>query len=404
MTFNPKARVMRIMLITQDFPPKIGGIEVYSYQLANEWHKMGIEVIVLTVSQKKQLDLEQSFDSQLPYEVARISVSNPILLGHKIKQKLASLVQRYRVSHVFHSQWQTALPSLKLKKQGKIAQVSVAVHGRELLHNPYEYVPLIKSHYTSKRCKVFKKCDYIFSNSHFVANLVHQLPISEDTYSKTTVTGLGVNKEDFPEISKLEALQTIGIGSNFVDVPVILSITRIIHRKGADLVLEALARFSEKHPNEDFLFLIGGKGPFEKTLIKLTEKLNLQSKVTFIGPYQYDKLHQTFRASDIFVMPSRSDAMDVEGYGIVFLEAGICGLPSIGSNSGGIPDAVEHNNSGFLVEEGSIDELEDKLTYLILNKNVRDKMGVNAKERALDMTWKHVAERILNRMKEISNA
>jgi glycosyltransferase involved in cell wall biosynthesis len=95
--------------------------------------------------------------------------------------------------------------------------------------------------------------------------------------------------------------------------------------------------------------------------------------------------------------------MDVEGYGIVFLEAAICGLPSIGSNSGGIPDAIENNKSGFLVEEGNVDEISSKLEYLFLDKTGRETMGNYAKKRAKNMTWERMAEKIYAKIEEVVN-
>jgi phosphatidylinositol alpha-1,6-mannosyltransferase len=392
------------MLITQDFPPKIGGIEVYSYQLANEWKKQGKEVIVVTVSQKNQAEQEARFDKMLPYKVIRFDVANPILLGQKLKKNLASLINEHQVNCVFHSQWQTAKTSIALKIQGLLSHVFVAVHGRELLFNPYASVPFMAGYYSAKMRKVFNNCDQVFSNSRYVAALLNDLGLSVEPRAKTTVTGLGVNEQDFPLISKSEALSEVGIDASLINTPVILSITRIIHRKGADLVLHALAKFAEKHPDTPFFFIIGGEGPFEKVLKKLTKKLNLSDKVAFVGPYQYDQLYKVFRASDIFVMPSRSDVMDIEGYGIVFLEAAICGLPSIGSHSGGIPDAVEQDTCGYLIEEANVDELAEKIEYLIINKKARKTMGDNAKKRADEMTWERVADKIFNRMKEIINA
>jgi phosphatidylinositol alpha-1,6-mannosyltransferase len=391
------------MLITQDFPPKIGGIEVYSYQLANEWVKNGKEVIVVTVSQKKQVDEENVFDTTLPYKVIRLETSNPIFLTRKLKKWLPSLIDKYNIDCVFHSQWQTASTSIKLKNEGKLAKVFVAVHGRELLFNPYAKVPFFAGNYRAKMLNVFNNCDQVFSNSRYVAALLNNLPLKVKASSFTTVTGLGVNENDFPALTKAEALHEIGINNTLNEVPVVLSITRIIHRKGADLVLQALAKFADRHPNKPFLFIIGGEGPFEESLKKMTKKLNLSDKVMFIGPYQYNNLYKVFRAADIFVMPSRSDIMDVEGYGIVFLEAAICGLPSIGSNSGGIPDAIENNKSGFLVEEGNVDEISSKLEYLFLDKTGRETMGNYAKKRAKNMTWERMAEKIYAKIEEVVN-
>ena len=165
-----------------------------------------------------------------------------------------------------------------------------------------------------------------------------------------------------------------------------------------DSVLYALKEIVKE--NTDVVYLIGGSGPDANRLKKLRNKLGLQDYVTFLGRIPEEELPYYYSMADVFVMPAKNDPPDVEGFGIVFLEANACETPVIGSRTGGIPDAIVDGKTGLLVDEDNIEELTSAIRNLITDVNLAHQMGKAGRERILsDINWDTSAEHILTAMK-----
>ena len=134
------------------------------------------------------------------------------------------------------------------------------------------------------------------------------------------------------------------------DKKIIISVGRLVHRKGQDKLIQAMPAVLQKVPNAHLLLV--GEGPYRSHLEKLAKKLSVQENVTFAGRILYDKLPSYLSAADLFAMPSRSRffGLEVEGLGIVYLEASACGIPVVAGNSGGAPDAVLEGVTGLCVD------------------------------------------------------
>jgi phosphatidylinositol alpha-1,6-mannosyltransferase len=164
----------------------------------------------------------------------------------------------------------------------------------------------------------------------------------------------GIDTDHFAPDSTSERLRReLGLA----DKKVIVSVGRLVHRKGQDILIQSLPAILEKHPTAHILMV--GEGPYRKDLTKMVEKLKLSDAVTFIGRIQYKDLPRYICAGDIFAMPSRSRlaGLEVEGLGIVYLEASSCALPVIAGRSGGAPDAVDEGVTGFSVDGTSPSEV-----------------------------------------------
>lgn len=132
------------------------------------------------------------------------------------------------------------------------------------------------------------------------------------------------------------------------DRRVLLTVGRLQERKGHDTLLMGMPSIRERHP--DVLYAIAGDGEQRPKLQRLVEKLNLQEHVRFLGEIDDSTLRQCYRESDLFVLPNRSVGRDVEGFGIVLLEAQACGKPVIAGRSGGTKDAIDDGETGLLVD------------------------------------------------------
>ncbi|MDR7608740.1 MAG: glycosyltransferase [Armatimonadota bacterium] len=170
----------------------------------------------------------------------------------------------------------------------------------------------------------------------------------------------------------------LGLDGQFV----VLSVGRLVPRKAHDVVLRALARLV--HTGEPVAAVLVGEGPQRARLETLARELGIADRVCFAGFVPDDVLVDYYAAADAFVLPSRrlTDRDGVEGFGIVFLEAGSAGLPVVGAATGGIPEAVEHGRTGFLVPPDDPAALAGAIWRLVRDPDEARKMGAEGRRRA----------------------
>jgi phosphatidylinositol alpha-1,6-mannosyltransferase len=186
--------------------------------------------------------------------------------------------------------------------------------------------------------------------------------LSTKAKSRLVKIAPGIDTDHFaPDSGSIQLRRDLGL----IDKKVIVSVGRLVHRKGQDFLIQSLPAILEKHPTAHILMV--GEGPYRKDLTKIVEKLKLSQAVTFIGRIQYKDLPRYICAGDIFAMPSRSRlaGLEVEGLGIVYLEASSCALPVVAGRSGGAPDAVDEGITGFSVDGTSTVEISSVIIKLL---------------------------------------
>ena len=173
----------------------------------------------------------------------------------------------------------------------------------------------------------------------------------------------------------------------------LLSVARLQKRKGHELVLRALPDVLREFPG--VRYVIVGVGAERTRLQEVTRDLHLNDSVIFTGEVPDTMLPAYFAASDIFVLPTRVEQYDFEGFGIVFLEAAAAEKASIGGRNGGVPEAIVEGETGLLVSGESVSELTVALQTLCRSRNVREQMGRTGRQRALrDFTWDQAARAV----------
>ena len=207
------------------------------------------------------------------------------------------------------------------------------------------------------------------------------LKFSTDIYSVSD--GIKKQYERIFDTNKIETLY-MGVSKNLFDkqenkIPVITCIAFHDTVKGVDILLRALSILIEKYEYSDFILHQIGGGKKENTgqLIQLTKELQLDDYVVWMG--LRDNAPELLAQSDVYCQPSRS-----EGISMAIMEASMASLPTIGANVGGIPEAVEDNVTGLLFEAENVEQLANRLFTLLSNKDLRIKMGNNAKQKAMD--------------------
>lgn len=160
---------------------------------------------------------------------------------------------------------------------------------------------------------------------------------------------------------------------------VIITIARLIKRKGIDQVIKALNSIENDYNSvPDWKYFIGGIGPERRNLEKLVQNYGLKDKIIFLDYIPDNSLANFYGAADIFIMANREIEGDTEGFGIVFLEANACGTPVIGGKAGGTLDAIKDGYSGFRVNSNNTREVARALLKLMKDENLRKKMGKQA--------------------------
>ena len=193
----------------------------------------------------------------------------------------------------------------------------------------------------------------------------------------------GIDVDHFIPTNASALRETLGIAEKRV----IVSVGRLVHRKGQDHLIEALPEILKSVPSAHLLLV--GEGPYREHLQKLVSEHKLESAVTFIGRIHYKELPIYICAGDIFAMPSRSRLMglEVEGLGIVYLEASACGLAVLAGNSGGAPDAVVEGETGLVVDGTDNRQIATAAIELLSNVEASRKMGSVGRQWIID-NWR----------------
>lgn len=160
----------------------------------------------------------------------------------------------------------------------------------------------------------------------------------------------------------------------------LLSISRLVERKGHVLVLLALAQLKQTAKIKTFRYDIAGDGPLRKSLEQFAHELHL-SEVVFHGEITHTQKNVFYAQADLFLLPVFDHPLDKEGFGLVFLEAAQYAVPSISTNISGVNEAVIHRETGLLVPAGNLDALVRAIAELANDKELRHRLGEQAKKR-----------------------
>jgi phosphatidylinositol alpha-1,6-mannosyltransferase len=369
---------MHLVLVTQDFPPARGGIQTWAVEIARRLSKRCERLAVIAPAAEGS----EALDAELGVRVIRTGTPNTLVLTSAPARARPATREGFDRSR--HAQWSTAPAARVLRRLGKLRRVAIAAHGRELLLEPWARVGAAQRGYDGVRRRELAGADCILAGSRYTGDLVKGLGARGD---RILVTRYGTDPERFRPLDALPLRERLELGKR----PVLLTIARLVPRKGIDSVLEALAAVRRAVP--DLVYVVAGDGPDRERLVELARRLGVDESVRFVGAVEDAELPLWYSLGDVFVMPSRSDPPDVEGFGIVYLEAAACERPVVAARAGGVPDAVADGVSGLLVEPGDRDGLARALAELLSDPARRANLGRRARERVLaELTWDRIAD------------
>lgn len=371
---------MRLLFITQDFPPEIGGIQTYAVELARRLAPRCDDFAVLAPA----MPSAEAGDAALPFEVIRLEATADSL-AFKAFGPVRRLARTRGFDTVFHVQWPTALSTMLARFVGGPRRIFVAAHGRELLFEPLSGVA--QTIYDGVRALILRHADGLFPVSRYTASLLESLGAPP---KRIQIVHNGTDPALFHPADVAPLRAQLGLNGQ----KVLLTVGRLVGRKGVDTVLHALPEVAQAVPG--VTYLVAGDGPDRPRLEALARRLGVGESVRFVGSLEDVRaLRDHYNACDVFVMPAREAPPDVEGFGIVFLEAGACGKPVVGARAGGVPDAIRHGDTGLLVAPDDVPALTDSLTRLLHDDAEATRLGDRGRQRVVEeATWDHVAERL----------
>jgi phosphatidylinositol alpha-1,6-mannosyltransferase len=362
-----KERPTRVLLVTFDPPSNIGGIEGRVEGYVKELSKRGGRAEVLALAPEYRSGVSTFFGTRI-YEL-------PSRPSHALRSLLTTerIIASRRLDSVFLISGAITLYGNALLAASRLMRRKTAVlfYGKDVLQARRTLLGRMMT-LTSVVLS-----NTVFTNSRFTASL---LPPSAGTKQRVLHPSVDprLGFAGHPDQKTGHCILFVG---------------RLVRRKGADDLIDAFRLLAEDFP--DWHLEIVGDGPERKRLEQLVADLGLGKRVEFFGSLRGSVLYDRYWLCDVVAMPSKRLRDDVEGFGTVFLEAGIFGKPSVGTFSGGIPESIVNGETGILVPERDAEQLGKALKSLMSDSGLRLRMGRRAKERVLrDFTWQRSVERL----------
>jgi phosphatidylinositol alpha-1,6-mannosyltransferase len=369
---------VRSLLLTDVFLPHAGGSRMYYYHLYKGWAPD--QVTILT----KRIPGWQEFDDRESNEYFHIIRRFKPLRNWKyaeLPQALGPLAQAFfRVS----TQPVDVLHCGDLFPAGVIAMCLKQVFGLPYIAYCYgeEITQTARQRFQPRiRNRIYRSADVVIACTEFSRRLLREIGVADERIRTITP---GVECREFtPAPADPGLVARYALQNAFV----LLTVARLVARKGHDMVMQAVARLRGEFPQ--VRYVIVGSGPEENGLRQLAAELGISDRVVFAGFVPQEQLANYYRLGDVMVMPNRVQACDLEGFGLTFLEANAVGKPVIGGRTGGAAEAVSEGVSGVLVDPTDIEQLTAAIRDFILHPRKAEAMGMAGLQRArLNFDWK----------------
>jgi phosphatidylinositol alpha-1,6-mannosyltransferase len=362
------------LLVTNDFPPKVGGIQSY---LSDLWRRLPPgETTVLTTPHPDAA----RFDAGVDYRVERVS-SKILWPTRSVARRADALAREVGADVVFLD---PMLPLGLIGPRLRSARYVVIAHGAEIT------VPgrIPGSHALGRR--VLRGAAGVVAAGEYPADACNR---AAGCAVPHVVIPPGVDPQRFHPIDASARKDVRARYRIDPDRPLVLGLSRLVPRKGFDVLIRALAGL-----DDSVQLAIAGSGRDESRLMDLAVSHQVHPRVRFLGRVPDAELAPLYASADVFSMLCRDrwGGLEAEGFGIVFVEASACGVPSVAGRSGGSHEAVVDGETGFVVEPRDVDAVRDALARLLGDDALRARMGAAARERAVhDLSSDVLVSRLL---------
>ena len=370
--YNMVLKPKKVLVVAMKYLPASGGTATYAYNMALGLHKLGYNIMLLAPRYRRSATI----DFVTPFKIKRLLFINE--RNFEIVRIILCSIQIFYYYLKFKPDiiWATSFSgarALGLLTNLKCIYIAT-IHGGGI-HRRYPSKSIFNKITDWLGLKFMHRAEKIVTVSNESKKIfIRKLPY-DDIIKKIVVIYNGI---DFDKDKFLTSNQSKELLPEFKNKKVILTVGRLIKAKGHDIVIKAIRLLIKKYP--DIIYVIVGEGPERKNIEKLVFDEGLENNVFFAGYVDNKTLEIYYGLCDIFVMAGRWTPQFVEGFGLVFIEAGIRGKVVIGTRIGGIPEAILENKTGFIVEPEDPFALSKKIDYLLKNTKIRKNMGDFAKK------------------------
>lgn len=366
----------RTLLVTNDFPPRHGGIQSFVHQLA--LGQPAGSVVVYASTWRGW----ESFDAAQPFEVVREPTS-VLLPTPRVARRAAELARAYDCDTVwFGAAAPLGLLARGLRRRAGVRRAVGLTHGHEV-----GWAALPGARTLLRR--IADDADVLtYLGEYTRVRLARAL--GERTELRRLAPGVDVGAYH-PGVDGSHVRRRHGLTGR----PVVVCVSRLVPRKGQDSLIRALPAVRRRVP--DAALLVVGGGPYRAELEKLARRTGVAGHVVFTGSVPAAELPAHYAAGDVYAMPcrTRNRGLDVEGLGIVYLEASATGLPVVAGDSGGAPDAVRPGETGYVVGGRDLDALADRVATLLADPGLARRMGAAGRDWVLrEWRWQTQADRM----------
>ncbi|RMG68364.1 MAG: glycosyltransferase family 1 protein [Calditrichaeota bacterium] len=376
----------KIALLSDHYPPRRGGFSRYVYELSRHWARLGWQVQVYTTVAGAAVPEGDVPGLQLIQLPPRANHYPGAFL------RFARFIwQAYRqgTSLLFFPVWNPYAVYVPLLRRltGRRFKIVIGTHAAEVLALfPGSSFPE-KELFKALGRRALRIADCVFTISRFTADRLKALGVSA---SRISIFPNGVDGERFHPLPVDR--QALFRRYNIPGKPelVLLTVAQLNPRKGIDTAIRAVREL--KNRGLPVTYLVIGSGPDEARLRQMIQQLKLNDSVFLLPAVDDQGLLEFYNAADVFLLLSRQEGdLNVEGFGLVLLEAGACGVPVVAGRSGGIPDAVADGESGFLVDPLNVNEICRRLQGLLADPQLRRRMGEKGRTLAVSrFNWANI--------------
>ncbi|MEV4684448.1 glycosyltransferase family 4 protein [Streptomyces kurssanovii] len=374
----------KTLIVTNDFPPRPGGIQAFLHNMALRLDPGQLVVYASTWKRGREgAEATAAFDAEQPFTVVR-DRTTMLLPTPRVTRTAARLLREHGCESVwFGAAAPLGLMAPALRRAGARRLVATT-HGHEA-----GWAQLPASRQLLRR--IGEGTDTITYLGEYTRSRI-ATALTPEAADRMVQLPPGVDEKTFHPGSGGDLVRRrLGLS----DRPVVVCVSRLVPRKGQDTLIRAMPAILAKVP--DAVLLIVGGGPYENELRGLAAQTGVEGSVRFTGAVPWSELPAHYGAGDVFAMPCRTrrGGLDVEGLGIVYLEASATGLPVVAGDSGGAPDAVLDGETGWVVRGGSAEESAERIVHLLEDPELRKRMGERGRAWVEEKwRWDLLAERL----------
>ncbi|MFG2221782.1 glycosyltransferase family 4 protein [Streptomyces sp. NPDC048644] len=374
----------KTLIVTNDFPPRPGGIQAFLHSMALRLDPTQVVVYASTWKRSREgVEATAAFDAEQPFPVIR-DRTTMLLPTPRVTRRAAGLLREHGCGSVwFGAAAPLGLMAPALRSAGA-RRIVATTHGHEA-----GWAQLPAARQLLRR--IGEGCDTLTYLGDYTRSRI-AAALTPEAAGRMAQLPPGVDEKTFhPGSGGHEVRARLGL----TDRPVVVCVSRLVPRKGQDTLIEAMPAILAAVP--DAVLLIVGGGPYEKELRALAAAKGVADAVRCTGAVPWDELPAHYGAGDVFAMPCRTrrGGLDVEGLGIVYLEASATGLPVVAGDSGGAPDAVRDGETGWVVPGGSPAAAAERIVALLEDPALRRRMGERGRAWVEEKwRWDLLAERL----------